>query len=63
MATKLEKIRKYVEDMSPIVRAAVLLSPEKMAENHGYDLAMDKAQRDLLAILDEADYNEHEPLT
>jgi hypothetical protein len=48
---KLDEITRYVVDMSPIFRPAILLDPESMAYNHGYDTAMHDAQGDLLEIL------------
>lgn len=48
---KINEIYKYVTQMSPIFRPAVLLDPETMAYNNGYDAAMYNAQQDLLEIL------------
>lgn len=52
-ATKLERIEEYVRNMSPVVRAAILRSPDEMERDRGWDHAMRFAQQDLLAILEE----------
>jgi hypothetical protein len=53
--TKLDKIGKYVEKMSPVNRPAMLFPILVIAEHKGWDEAMFRAQQDLLAILDGPD--------
>lgn len=50
---KLAQVREYVEGMTPVVRAAILRSPDQMIRDRGYDEAMGRAQQELLRILDE----------
>lgn len=50
---KLIAIRSYVVGMYPIFRPAVLLPPEEMAYNRGWDQATYEIQRDLMRILDD----------
>jgi len=49
---KLAALRSYIEDMFPIFRIQILLPHDDMVRNEGYDLAMHKAQKELLEILD-----------
>lgn len=50
---KLGAIEEYVQNMFPIVRTAILRSPEDQLVDHGYDTAMRRVQRDLEKILRE----------
>lgn len=50
-AEKLQQVREYVEQMSPIVRIALYVDDEQEAYNRGYDEACHYAQQDLLEIL------------
>lgn len=50
--TKLEMIRKYVESMFPVVRPAILRTPEDQLRDRGFDEASEFHQRRLLAILE-----------
>jgi len=52
---KLDKVRTYVNQMSPVYRPALLRTPEDQIRHRGYDEAMKQAQRDLRLILDESD--------
>ena len=51
-AEKLDALRAYVQEMAPVVFAAVLESPEREGYKRGFGEAMWEAQSDLLAILD-----------
>ena len=50
-AERLRIIADYVDNMSPVYRAAFLRSPEDQLRNQGFDKAMREAQKDLLDIL------------
>lgn len=50
--TAIEEIRKYVKDLYPVVRPAVLLTATGEAYNKGSDDTAFRIQRDLLVILE-----------
>lgn len=50
---KLEAITKYVKNMAPVVRPAVLLDPLAQAYANGWDDSRSFAQTDLLDLLGE----------
>ena len=49
---KLDAVRAYVQEMSPVFWAAIFESPEREGYKNGFGEAMREAQQDLLRILD-----------